>query len=173
MNPTTTPALQPLATADEPEPAPSRLSFRADREARRQVLYQEVGQRPGTLQVRPDALKPRIFLISYTDNEHSEGEYTNRYEELLDYLRQHPEQKHWIDVRGYGDLPLMERMMQDFGLHPLQMEDVLGDYQRAKVEVFDDNRLFMVSRMTEFTADLNIDDDQLSIFTGPNYVLTF
>ena len=154
-------------------PAQARASSRADREARRQVLYQEVGQRPGTLQVRPDALKPRLFLLSYTDRAHQEAEYTDRYEELLDYLRQHPDEKHWLDVRGYNDLPLMERLMQDFGLHPLQMEDVLGDYQRAKVEVFDDNRLFLVSRMTEFTSDFNIHDDQLSIFTGPNYVLTF
>ena len=148
-------------------------SPRTDREARRQALYQGVGQRPGTLQVRPNSLQPRLFLLSYTEATHQEAEYTGRYDELLAYLRTHPDEKHWVDVRGYNDLPLMERMMQDFGLHPLQMEDVLGDYQRAKVEVFDDDRLFLVSRMTEFTSALEVDDDQLSVFTGPNYVLTF
>ena len=151
----------------------ARATARADRAARREVLYEEVGQRPGTLKVRPDALKPRIYLLSYTADAAQDNEYTGRYDELLTFLRAHPDEKHWIDVRGYGDLPLMERLMHDFGLHPLQLEDVLGDYQRAKVEVFDDNRLFMVSRMTEFTHELTIDDDQLSIFTGPNYVLTF
>ncbi|NML64666.1 magnesium/cobalt transporter CorA [Hymenobacter sp. RP-2-7] len=161
------------ASAPADDEVAARQASHQDREARRQVLYQEVGQRPGTLKVRPDAQKPRLFLLSYTDHTHQEAEYTGRYEELLNYLRQHSEEKHWLDVRGYGDLPLMERLMQDFGLHPLQMEDVLGDYQRAKVEVFDDNRLFLVSRMTEFTAGLVINDDQLSIFTGPNYVLTF
>jgi len=144
-----------------------------DREATRQAREQQVGQRPGTLSVREGALKPRLFLTSYDDNTCQEDEYTDRYDELLAYLRAHPQLKHWIDVRGYNDLPLVERMMQDFGLHPLQMEDVLNDYQRAKVEVFDDHRLFMVSRMTDFTRNLEIDDDQLSIFTGPNYVLTF
>ncbi|MBF9140132.1 magnesium/cobalt transporter CorA [Hymenobacter properus] len=144
-----------------------------DREATRQARYQQVGQRPGTLNIREGALKPRLFLVSYNDEVCAEDEYTDRYDDLLEHLRQHPELKHWIDVRGYGDLPLMERLMQDFGLHPLQMEDVLNDYQRAKIEVFDDHRLFMVSRMTDFTALLEIDDDQLSIFTGPNYVLTF
>ena len=145
----------------------------ADREATRQAREQLVGQRPGTLNIREGALKPRFFLTSYDDNSCVEQEYTDRYDELLHHLRTHPELKHWIDVRGYGDLPLMERLMHDFGLHPLQMEDVLNDYQRAKVEVFDDNRLFMVSRMTEFTRHLEIDDDQLSLFTGPNYVLSF
>ena len=168
--PPTAPAAPPPGAALVPEPASQPLT---EREARRQARYQEVGQRPGTLRVAPNALKPRLFLMSYSDQTHAEAEYTNRFDELVTYLRAHPEMKHWIDVRGYGDLPLMERMMQEFGLHPLQMEDVLGDYQRAKVEVFDDNRLFLVSRMTEFTAELTVHDDQLSIFTGPNYVLTF
>jgi magnesium transporter len=144
-----------------------------DREATRQARELEVGQRPGTLNVRPDALKPRLFLMSYSESVFEEAEYTDRFDELMAQLGAHPELKHWIDVRGYGDLPLMERLMQEFGLHPLQMEDVLNDYQRAKVDVFDDNRLFMVSRMTDFTALLEVDDDQLSLFTGPNYVLSF
>ena len=144
-----------------------------DREATRQAREIRVGQRPGTLQVRPDALKPRLFLMSYSEDSFSEEEYTDRYDEMMALLREHPELKHWIDVRGYGDLPLIERFMQDFGLHPLQMEDVLNDYQRAKIDVFDDHRLFMVSRMTDFTREFEIDDDQLSLFTGPNYVLSF
>ncbi len=155
------------------EPAGSAPFSITDREATRQAREIRVGQRPGTLQLRPGALKPRLFLMSYSDSTFSEQEYTDRYDELMDFLRAHPELKHWIDVRGYGDLPLIERFMQDFGLHPLQMEDVLNDYQRAKIDVFDDQRLFMVSRMTDFTRDLEIDDDQLSIFTGPNYVLSF
>ncbi len=144
-----------------------------DREATRQAREQGVGQRPGTLTIREGALTPRLFLVSYDDNSCVEKEYTGHYSELLTFLREHPELKHWIDVRGYGDLPLLEQMMQDFNLHPLQMEDVLNDYQRAKVEVFDEHRLFMVSRMTDFTHNLEIDDDQLSLFTGPNYVLSF
>ena len=144
-----------------------------DREATRLAREQQVGQRPGTLNIREGAPKPRLFLMSYNDSTCTEQEYTDRYDELMAELRDHPDLKHWVDVRGYGDLSLIERIMHDFGLHPLQMEDVLNDYQRAKLEVFDDNRLFMVSRMTEFTRNLEIDDDQLSLFTGPNYVLSF
>ena len=174
MNPlSATPQATPNHSPARSEPAGAAPYTITDREATRLAREQQVGQRPGTLNVRPGALKPRLFLMSYDEGTFTEEEYTDRYDELLDQLRQHPELKHWIDVRGYGDLPLIERMMQDFGLHPLQMEDVLNDYQRAKVDVFDDNRLFMVSRMTDFTRDLEIDDDQLSIFTGPNYVLTF
>ena len=146
-------------------------SITSDRDATRQARQQTVGQRPGTLIVRDDALTPRLFLISYDDIFFEEQEYRS-YDELLAYFRQHPEQKHWIDVRGYNDLALMQRLQEDFRIHPLQMEDVLNDYQRAKVEETEDG-LFLVSRMTEFTRLLDIDDDQLSIFTGANYVLTF
>ena len=166
----------PLSDPTTPASAASRPAAGlriTDREATRLAREQAVGQRPGTLRLKANALKPRLFLMSYDDHECSEDEFTDRYDELLAQLRSQPQRKHWLDVRGYGDLPLMERFMDDFGLHPLQMEDVLGDDQRAKVEVFDEDRLFLVSRMTEFTAELEVDDDQLSIFTGPNYVLSF
>jgi len=161
----------PLAPAESRPPDPT-LTI-TDREATRLAREQEVGQRPGTLRVRPDALPPRLFLISYDARGFIETEYTGRYDELLAFFRGHSDLKHWLDVRGYGDLALMERLMDDFDLHALQLEDVLGDYQRAKVEIFDENRLFMVSRMTDFTSTLEINDDQLSIFTGVNYVLSF
>ncbi|WP_375416072.1 magnesium/cobalt transporter CorA [uncultured Hymenobacter sp.] len=165
MNPS---AAAPTAPAAD---APPRLSI-TDQQATRQAREQNVGERPGTLTIRPGALPPRLFLFSYDENTLREQEYSEL-DPLLASLRARPELRHWVDVRGYGDLPLMERLMQEFDLHPLQMEDVLGDYQRAKLEVFDDNRLFLVSRMTEFVGEQGIDDDQLSIFTGSNYVLSF
>jgi len=156
-----------------PEPTASNFSI-ADQAATQQARDQNVGQRPGTLNIRPGALKPRLFLLSYSDDFIEEKEYTDHYPEMIRHLREHPELKHWVDVRGYGDLPTIEHLMHDFGIHPLQMEDVLNDYQRAKVDLFDDNRLFLVSRMIDFLpSTLEVDDDQLSLFTGPNYVLSF
>jgi magnesium transporter len=144
----------------------------SDRAATQQAREQQVGQRPGTLTIRPGSLTPRLFLFSYSDTFYREQEYHN-YDELLAYFQGNPQLKHWLDVRGYNDLSLMQRLMHDFGIHALHMEDVLGDYQRAKVDVFDENRLFLVSRMTDFTSSLEIDDDQLSLVTGPNFVVSF
>ena len=156
-----------------PEPTAANFSI-ADQAATQQARDQNVGQRPGTLNIRPGALKTRLFLLSYSDDFIEEKEYSDHYPEMMRYLRAHPELKHWIDVRGYGDLAIIEHLMHDFGIHPLQMEDVLNDYQRAKVDTFDDNRLFLVSRMIDFLpSTLEVDDDQLSLFTGPNYVLSF
>ncbi|WP_245318653.1 magnesium/cobalt transporter CorA [Hymenobacter elongatus] len=163
------PLAPPVVPAPADEPVRSGVS---DRAATQQAREQQVGQRPGTLTIREGSLVPRLFLISYDDTVFEEQEYTS-YDELWAYFQANPQLKHWIDVRGYNDLALMQRLMQDFRIHALHMEDVLGDYQRAKVDVFDENRLFLVSRMTEFTSLLEIDDDQLSLVTGPNYVLSF
>ncbi|QIX63170.1 magnesium/cobalt transporter CorA [Hymenobacter lutimineralis] len=167
------PQLSSSLTAESDDPSETtQRSHVSDRQATQQAREQVVGQRPGTLTVSADALAPRLFMISYDADEFIEHEYAS-YDELLAFFRQNSHLRHWIDIRGYNDLGLMERLMRDFELPALQMEDVLGDYQRAKVEEFGNGRLFLVSRMTDFTSQLEVDDDQLSLFTGPNYVLSF
>ncbi|MDQ3292302.1 MAG: magnesium/cobalt transporter CorA, partial [Bacteroidota bacterium] len=53
-----------------------------------------------------------------------------------------------------------------------QMEDVISDYQRPKMDTEGKN-LFFISRMITFLPDRCLDDDQISIFSGSNYILTF
>ncbi|MDP2871033.1 MAG: magnesium/cobalt transporter CorA [Bacillota bacterium] len=57
-----------------------------------------------------------------------------------------------------------------FGIHRLALRAVFEASQRPKVEQFDDV-LFIVARMTTCTDRLEI--EQLSIFLGPGFVLTF
>lgn len=135
------------------------------------IAANKVGRKPGFLYVPEGAFKPRLFLLSFDNDFYEENEF-NTYDELLAYYEQHASARHWIDVRGYADIALLERFVLDFNIHPLQMEDVINDYQRPKVEE-EDGRLFIVSRMINFTKNNCIDDDQLSIFTGSNYVITF
>ncbi|RNI29595.1 magnesium and cobalt transport protein CorA [Rufibacter immobilis] len=135
------------------------------------ILDRSVGQKPGSLSVSADALTPRLFLVSFDQDYYEALEFTD-YDLLMEAFRSAPQARHWIDVRGYGNVPLLERIMADFQIHPLQMEDVINDYQRPKVEE-GPNGLFIVSRMIAFLPDHTLDDDQLSIFTGDNYVLTF
>ncbi|MCR5886411.1 hypothetical protein LRS06_01205 [Hymenobacter sp. J193] len=77
----------PSSVAAEPddlsETAPH--SHVSDRQATQQAREQVVGQRPGTLVVHPDALAPRLFMISYDTDEFVEREYDN-YDELLAFF---------------------------------------------------------------------------------------
>lgn len=135
------------------------------------IIANKIGQRPGYLFVAPGALAPRLFLISFDEETFEEKEYTD-YAALMQYFRAHPHQRHWIDIRGYADIALLEQITADFNIHPLQMEDVISDYQRPKADAEGEN-LFFISRMLEFLPDQAIDDDQMSIFAGVNYILTF
>ncbi|WP_207435602.1 magnesium/cobalt transporter CorA [Sabulibacter ruber] len=143
----------------------------ASKQPTKSILERTVGQKPGSLNISPEALVPRLFLVSFDEEWYEAREFSD-YDELMEAYREAPEARHWIDVRGYGNRELLERMMVDFQIHPLQMEDVVNDYQRPKIEE-ERNRMFIVSRMITFTPDKKIDDDQLSLFTGENYVLTF
>jgi magnesium transporter len=137
----------------------------------RTIAGNKVGRKPGYLYQPEGALKPRLFIMSFDEHFCEEREFDSL-EELLAYFYQRPDARHWIDVRGYGDLALLEKIKAEFQIHPLQMEDVINDYQRPKVEQEND-RLFIVSRMVTFSPEHLLDDDQLSIFTGANHVLTF
>jgi magnesium transporter len=139
---------------------------------RSKIIERKAGNKPGHLFVPTEALQPRFFLMSFNETSFDESELQS-YEQLLQLLKQRPDARHWIDIRGYGDMTLLERLTQDFGLHPLQVEDVINDYQRPKVEEFAENRLFIITRMLRWSQEHHtIDDVQLSIFTGSNYVLT-
>src|SRR5688572_13839475 len=127
----------------------------------------KVGKKPGFLFIPDNALKPRLFLMSFNESMFEEAEFES-YSDLISAYRAHPEAKHWIDIRGYGDLEMFENIMQDFNIHPLQIEDVINDYQRPKVDE-EEGRLFIVARMLAFTPTKLVDDDQLSLFIGDNY----
>ncbi|MCC9166007.1 magnesium/cobalt transporter CorA [Pontibacter harenae] len=139
---------------------------------RNKILERKAGAKPGSLFVPAEAFAPRFFLMSFSDDYFEESEVEN-YATLLKKVNTRPDARHWIDIRGYGDLSLLEHITQDFGLHPLQMEDVVNDYQRPKVEEFDETRLFIVTRMLRWSSEQHtLLDVQLSLFTGSNYVLT-
>jgi len=148
------------------------MSKRKHRRNRNSILDRKAGLKPGSMIVPSQSYAPRFFLISFDESFFEELELKT-YPELLHRVKARPEARHWIDIRGYGDQAMLEQLSQDFGLHPLQMEDVINDYQRPKVDEFGANRLFIISRMLRWSNETHcLDDAQLSIFTGANYVLT-
>jgi len=76
----------------------------------------------------------------------------------------------WVNVEGLGDAEIIHRIGHLFHLHPLALEDVVNVHQRAKAELYE-QQLFVVARMVSLQSSL--DTEQISIFIGPNYVVTF
>ncbi len=78
----------------------------------------------------------------------------------------------WINVDGLGDTHTIRKIGELFGLHSLALEDVINVHQRAKVEPYSDH-LFIVTRLIALIAPDHLESEQISIFLGKNYVVTF
>jgi magnesium transporter len=61
---------------------------------------------------------------------------------------------------------------EEFGLHPLVVEDTISAHQRPKIERYDDV-LFTVLRPARYVdAEERVEFGELHVFSGPNFVVT-
>jgi magnesium transporter len=106
----------------------------------------------------------------------------------------------WVNVDGLGDAELVRTLGEMFGLHRLALEDVLSTHQRAKADEFGDHIFIVVREPTLLSpgrgeagsaeagpspiasaddyppvpsAPGHFDTDQISIFMGRDFVVTF
>ena len=129
-----------------------------------------VGSRPGSFVLPEDAVRPKIRVITYSEQSLEEKEVTS-YEEIRSLLS--PDTQCWIDVQGMGDEDLLRGIQSIFDVHPLSMEDVIHVPQRPKVEAHN-RQLLLITRMLQWKekeAELAV--EQVSIVVGPNAVITF
>jgi magnesium transporter len=126
-----------------------------------------VGSPPGTLVLDPNAPKPIVHVIAYGPDKLEEREITNM-EDLASFVGKWPVT--WVNVDGLGDLGVLRRIGEIFGIHQLILENVVNVPQRAKGQAFEE-RLFIVSRMV--TLNEKLETEQMSIFTGDNFVVSF
>ena len=125
------------------------------------------GSSPGTLIADPDAPPPRLSVLAFGPDGVEERAIDDPHA-LREYFPRHAVT--WLDVQGLGDADLIERLGLVFGLHRLWLEDVLSTRQRPKIETYGDVR-YLVVRALE--GDGRLETDQISIFFGPRFVVTF
>lgn len=76
----------------------------------------------------------------------------------------------WLEIEGYGDPALLERLETQYGVPRLVLEDVLNGGQRPKVEPYESG-LFVVLRLPLAHACLEV--EQLSLFLTGRTLITF
>jgi magnesium transporter len=79
----------------------------------------------------------------------------------------------WIDVDGVHDVELIGKLGQEFGLHPLVLEDIVNTNQRPKVQDYGDYLFIVVKLPILDEAQDEIQSDQISLVLGKDYVLSF
>jgi magnesium transporter len=77
----------------------------------------------------------------------------------------------WVNVEGIGQLTLLKKLGDCFGLHPLVLEDIANTEQRPKAEEYD-KYLFVVLKVLTPVAT-GVQCEQVSFILGVNWLLTF
>jgi magnesium transporter len=137
---------------------------------RRQV--KRSGSAPGTLVHTGEQKmeKIRVRFLDYDAEALQEREVTSLREVWP--LRDSPTVS-WINVDGLHDLDLVQEVGEHFGLHPLVLEDLVHVGQRPKEEEYE-GYVYVVLPMLSWNRDQgSLDDEQLSLILGPNWVMTF
>lgn len=125
------------------------------------------GAPPGTVHIEPQAERPRMQLMRYSEKGFEVQEVADV--DSVPLPREGGEVL-WLNVDGLGNAGIIRALGEKFDLHPLALEDVVNTHQQPKLESYDE-KLFAVLRMTELGHQLNT--EQLSLFLGDNWVLTF
>jgi len=79
----------------------------------------------------------------------------------------------WINIDGLHQIDIIEKLGQQFGLHPLILEDILNTGQRPKFEDFEDC-IFVVLKMLSYNDKRQRTyAEQVSLVLGSNFVISF
>ncbi|MEO8676301.1 MAG: magnesium/cobalt transporter CorA [Casimicrobiaceae bacterium] len=93
-------------------------------------------------------------------------------EDISEYVSR-PDCFVWVALFEPGDAEL-DQMKEEFGLHPLAVEDARKGHQRPKLEEFEDS-LFAVLQTVEHApagSDEPLRLGEVAIFVGSNYILS-
>lgn len=134
---------------------------------RRRIARVTPGTPPGTLAPPDSAAPARISVLTWTRDGATFRDAAGIDAALAGVL---PGAITWINVDGLGDVGVLTRLGERFGLHPLALEDVFNVPQRPKVERYD-KHMFIVMR-TMRLAGGGIEEEQVSLFFGPDWLVT-
>lgn len=126
------------------------------------------GSKPGTLMIHSESQRPAIRVMKYKPD-HLEEHDVAAVADLQNLLED--DAVCWIDVQGLGDENVLRDFAELFSIHPLALEDVTNVPQRPKIERFEQHTL-CITRMA-LLNDETVEREQVSLFLGTNYVLTF
>ena len=130
-----------------------------------------VGDRPGTIVIPDDALKPHIAMFSYNETElvTSEGKDIKV---ILNQFKKCDNHTHWIKINGLGDPALIEEIGTYLNINPLVLEDIANTHQRPKFDEYD-TYAFCTSRMVRFNKEDELVNNQFSAILKDNLIISF
>lgn len=131
----------------------------------------KTGLPPGTPVLTDDDTEPsRITILDYDPKDFTEFE-PKTVDEFLEHMKK-KKSVTWVNVDGLKDTAMLQKLCEEFNIHPLVLEDILATDQRPKVEDYGDY-LYIVTRMLDFDKrKKRISSEQISIILTPTFVIS-
>jgi magnesium transporter len=124
--------------------------------------------------VRPDPFDGRIRSVIVDSAIYRDGHRTEGPDDLSDALAEARASGNaflWIGLHDPTEREF-DLVTEEFGLHPLAVEDALKAHQRPKLEVYDDS-LFMVLKPVVYEPDSDtVTTGEVMVFIGDCFVVT-
>lgn len=131
----------------------------------------EVGSQPGTINIPEDALKPRIQVYSFNENDLQVSKGTDM-ETISRQIAKCKEHTHWIKINGIGDVGLMEDIGTFLNINHLVLEDIVHTHQRPKFDEYD-GYVFGTSRILYINEENELVNCQFSGIVKDNIIISF
>jgi magnesium transporter len=128
-----------------------------------------LSQNPTVLPYREDSKEVRITVYDYNSSRFEIHELAS----IADCFRfLHTDSISWINIDGIRKADV-ETVCNHFSIHPLIQEDIMSINQRPKMDELD-NILFCLMNMLYYNSSAHaVEQEQISIVLGKNFVLSF
>ena len=136
------------------------------------IFSKKPGLPPGTLVHvgEKKVEKPRIRIIDY-DKDKSDERELETIDESFPY-KDKPTVT-WVNIDGLHEVDIIEKIGENFGLHPLVLEDILNTQQRPKMDDLEEY-LFIVTKMLAYDEEQHqIKAEQFSLVLYKKCIITF
>lgn len=92
--------------------------------------------------------------------------------ELCSQWRQDPDTLLWLDLVDEDADSELRLLQQDFGLHPLAIQDARRDRHPPKLEAFDNHTFLLLKELTADSTTVEFATVQLALFIGERFLIT-
>jgi magnesium transporter len=127
------------------------------------------GSHPGAFAQVEGLFPTKVHVIAYSADQVDEFEDPPT-EQLAGIISGHTVT--WINIDGLLDEARVRELGEHFRIHPLALADVVNSPQRPKAEEYEEH-LFLIARMLNVDGNAQLNAEQVSIFLGENYVISF
>jgi magnesium transporter len=130
-----------------------------------------IGKAPGTLVYVGDqeSEAPVINIIDYDEENYTERR-VHEVSECRSYIGKPTVT--WINISGLNE-EIIGDIGEQFGFHPLLLEDILNTEQRPKMDDYDGYAFFILKMLTYDEGEHEVETEQVSIILNDDCVISF